>query len=160
LDPVSVRMARAALVWLAVGFLLGALMLSDAQLPGSWRLWFAPTHGHILFVGWFLQFAVGIAYWLLPRTRTEEYPLGYNERAGMTAMLVLNASLGLRVVFEPTMRMGYQTRVSDVILLVSAIGHVLAIGIIVVQLWGRIIPRRVLRDRSGSNNTKNAPRID
>jgi hypothetical protein len=54
MDPVSVRMVRAALGWLMLGVLLGALLLVDRQAPGSWRRWFSPTHGHILVVGWFL----------------------------------------------------------------------------------------------------------
>jgi hypothetical protein len=60
-------MLRAALTWLLVGVVIGAAMLTDRALPGQWRLWMAPSHAHMLFVGWFLQFAVGVAYWLLPR---------------------------------------------------------------------------------------------
>lgn len=154
MDPISVKMVRAALIWLAIGFLLGALMLSDATVPGDWRYWFAPTHGHILFVGWFLQFAVGIAYWLLPRQRTDDRPLGYNERAALLSLVTLNIALVLRVGAEPAMRIGYLTDISEIVLVVSAIGHVTAIGIIVVQLWGRIIPRPARRNRAASGRTE------
>jgi hypothetical protein len=135
------RSKPAALVWLMLGVLLGALLLVDRQAPGSWRRWFSPTHGHILVVGWFLQFAVGIAYWLLPRQRSEPAPLGYNERVAHVALVTLNIALALRVVAEPAARAGYQGGVTDAGLLVSALGHVVAVGIIVVQLWGRVIPR-------------------
>lgn len=140
-------MVRTALIWLAIGFLLGGLMLADATFPGDWRHWFGPTHGHILFVGWFLQFAVGVAYWLLPRQRTDDRPLGYSERAALLSFVVLNIGLGLRVIAEPAMRMGYLTGTGDPILLVSAAAHIAAIGIIVTQLWGRVVPR-VARRRS------------
>lgn len=151
MDPISVRMVRAALIWLSIGFLLGAAMLSDASIPGDWRFWFAPTHGHILFVGWFLQFAIGIAYWLLPRQRTDARPFGYNERIALSSFIVLNAGLILRVLAEPAPRVGYLTDLSDPVLVVSALAHVAAIGIIVSQLWGRIIPRPPRRNRAASN---------
>ncbi len=147
MDPVSVRMVRAALLWLALGVVLGGLMLADASVPGNWRAWYLPTHGHILFVGWFLQFAVGIAYWLLPRKRSDELPLGYNERVTFFSFLILNSGLLIRVIAEPGPRAGYMTSLVDELLLVSAITHVVAIGIVVVQLWSRVIPRPPRRNR-------------
>lgn len=145
MDPISVRMVRTALIWLGLGFTLGALMLADATVPGSWRHWFGPTHGHILFVGWFLQFAVGVAYWLLPRQRTDDRPFGYHERTALVGFAVLNTGLGLRVIAEPAMRMGYMLDTGDTVLVVSALAHVAAIGIIVAQMWGRAIPRAARR---------------
>jgi vacuolar-type H+-ATPase subunit I/STV1 len=156
MDPISVKMVRAALIWLAIGFIFGALMLSDASIPGSWRAWFAPTHGHVLFVGWFLQFAVGIAYWLLPRQRTDERPLGYQETAALLAFLILNVALVLRVVAEPAPRIGYLEMLYNEALVVSAVLHVVAIGIVVTQLWGRIIPRPVRRNRNKSESTSSS----
>jgi hypothetical protein len=150
MDPISVKMVRAALIWLAVGFTVGGLMLADASVPGNWRAWYAPTHGHVLFVGWFLQFAVGVAYWLLPRKRTDESPLGYNEHAAFLSFAILNTGLLVRVVTEPAPRIGYMTGLVDELLILSALAHVAAIGIIVFQLWSRVIPRPVRRSR-GSN---------
>ncbi|TVR71830.1 MAG: hypothetical protein EA415_10740 [Sphaerobacteraceae bacterium] len=138
-------MVRAALIWLAIGFTFGGLMLADASVPGNWRAWFAPTHGHVLFVGWFLQFAVGVAYWLLPRKRTDIAPLGYNERTAFLSFIFLNIGLVIRVVAEPAPRIGYMSSGIDEMLIVSAIAHVGAIGIVVVQLWGRVTPRPVRR---------------
>lgn len=59
-----------------------------------------------LFVGWFLQFAIGIAYWLLPRKRTAERPLGYHERGANLAFALLNSGLFTRVIAEPPGRVG------------------------------------------------------
>jgi hypothetical protein len=154
LDPISVNMVRAALVWLAIGFVVGALMLADASLAGNWRAWFAPTHGHVLFVGWFLQFAVGIAFWLLPRQRTDARPLGYNERVAFLSFVILNTGLVLRVIAEPAPRIGYMTGLVDEMLVVSALAHVVAIGIVVTQLWGRVIPRPVRRKRGQEGSTE------
>ena len=152
MDPLSVRMVRAALIWLAIGFVLGALMLVDGMIAGRWRLWFSPTHGHILFVGWFLQFAVGIAYWLLPRKRSDEKPLGYSDRWALVAFLSLNLGLAARVIVEPTERMGYTFVGTDAMLVLSAILQVTAIGIVVTQLWGRVIPRPPKRARTTETN--------
>lgn len=141
MDRVSVIMARVSLCWLLLGFALGALMLSDALVPGHWRAWFAPTHGHILFVGWFLQFAIGVGYWLLPRKRRPERPLGYSERATLLGVALLNAGLALRVIAEPAARMGHGGRWSDLTLAVSSLLQLAAIAILVSQLWGRITPK-------------------
>ena len=106
MDPLCSRMVRAALCWLVAGALVGGLMLLDGTLPGALVAWLAPSHAHMLFVGWFLQFVIGVAYWLLPRKRTPAQPLGYDERLGMLATLALNAGLLLRVAADPPGRCG------------------------------------------------------
>ena len=60
-------MIRAALLALLAGSALGALMLA---VPGRldvirWR----PLHAELLLVGWTVQLAFGVAYWILPRFR-------------------------------------------------------------------------------------------
>lgn len=142
MDPVSVRFARASLLWLTLGFALGALMLSDALAPGSWRAWFAPTHGHILFVGWFLQFAVGVAYWLLPRRRSTERPLGYHEGAAFLSFALLNSGLALRVVAEPVSRLGHGGVFPDYALVASSMLQLAAVFTMARQLWARVTPRQ------------------
>ncbi|RIK40590.1 MAG: hypothetical protein DCC58_13655 [Chloroflexi bacterium] len=150
MDPVSVRLARTALLWLVLGAALGGLMLSDALVPGAWKLWFSPTHGHILFVGWFLQFAVGVGYWLLPRKRMPECPLGYREDVALAAYALLNAGLALRVIAEPIQRSGNPSDLLDWSLAASSLLQFAAIVIFTVQLWRRIIPRRASRSLDAS----------
>ena len=142
MDRVSIYLVRAGLLWLVTGFSLGALMLSDALVPGDWRLWFAPTHGHILFVGWFLQFAVGVGYWLLPRKRTPEQPEGYRVSTAFLAFGMLNAGLLLRVIVEPLERTGRDATGLDITLAVSSVLQLAAIVIIATQIWKRILPRK------------------
>ena len=60
MDPLCSRMVRAALCWLVAGALVGGLMLLDGTLPGALVAWLAPSHAHMLFVGWFLQFVIGV----------------------------------------------------------------------------------------------------
>jgi hypothetical protein len=134
-------MLRASFVWLLAGAVVGAAMMVDDVLPGSWRAWMAPTHGHMLFVGWFVQFALGVAYWLLPRRRSPARPLGYDERLALIAVALLNAGLLLRVAVEPAHRSGHDGDRITALLGCSGALQVLAFAIFVVQLWPRVAPR-------------------
>ena len=146
-------MLRLALVWLMVGFVIGGLMLTDRKVPGDWRLWLAPGHGHMLFVGWFLQFAIGVAYWLLPRKRTPNQPIGYAERPAYLAAAALNIGLTLRVAGEAAERSGHASDLTFVILAIAAVLQILAAAIFVTQLWPRVAARPI---RSGTSSTKGA----
>jgi vacuolar-type H+-ATPase subunit I/STV1 len=143
MDPLSSVMLRAALTWLLAGFVIGAAMLTDRALPGQWRLWMAPSHAHMLFVGWFLQFAVGVAYWLLPRQRSTQRPLGYRERAAYLAVGALNLGLVLRIVAEPVERTGGESAVTLALLGASALLQLAAALVFVAQLWPRVGPRPI-----------------
>jgi hypothetical protein len=143
MDRLSAVMLRTALVWLLAGFAAGAAMLTDRALPGQWRLWLAPGHAHMLFVGWFLQFAIGVAYWLLPRRRTPEHPLGYRERLAFFAVLALNAGLLLRLAAEPAERTGNGNDLTLALLAISALSQVTAAVVFVAQLWPRVAARPI-----------------
>jgi hypothetical protein len=147
MDRLSSLAIRLSLVWLLLGAAVGGLMLTDRAAPGTWRLWAAPTHGHVLFVGWFLQFAIGVAYWLLPRRRSATRPLGYQERPGLVAIAALNLGLLLRVVAEPVERSGHATDWTLVILAGSAVLQLTAATTFVAQLWPRLGDRDHLRRR-------------
>ncbi len=59
---------RAALLYLALGVTFGALLLAHKGMPlhpSLWRL--LPAHIEFLLLGWTLQLAFGVAYWILPR---------------------------------------------------------------------------------------------
>jgi hypothetical protein len=59
---------RASLLYLAVGFTFGALLLVHKGIPlhpALWRL--LPPHFEFLLLGWTLQLALGVAFWILPR---------------------------------------------------------------------------------------------
>lgn len=65
---VSCWFIRSALLYLATGFTLGALLLSNKGFPyapGIWRL--LPLHIEFLLHGWLIQLAMGVAFWILPR---------------------------------------------------------------------------------------------
>jgi len=67
----SVLMIRAALVYLATGFLVGALLLIQRAAPlGSWLSRLVPVHIEYLLLGCIVQLALGVAFWILPRFRS------------------------------------------------------------------------------------------
>lgn len=138
MDRLSIVMVRCSLIWLLAGVVIGALMLVDRGIPGDWRLWMAPSHGHMLFVGWLVQFALGVAYWLMPRKRSTERPLGYRERWALLAAWALNVGLALRVLAEPLERTGHGNALTLALLGGSAALQVTAIAHFVGQLWPRI----------------------
>lgn len=64
----SVLLVRTALCWLAVGVTMGALLLSAKATPlpsEVFRLFHA--HSEAVLVGWMVQFAMGVAWWILPK---------------------------------------------------------------------------------------------
>jgi len=66
----SVWLVRSALCYLGIGALAGAVLLVNrgvflGERVGSLR----PIHVEFLLVGWTLQLALGVAFWILPRFR-------------------------------------------------------------------------------------------
>ena len=62
---------RAALIHLLIGFTLGSLLLWNKGVPLHpliWRL--LPAHMEFLLIGWTVQLAFGVAFWILPRFGT------------------------------------------------------------------------------------------
>jgi hypothetical protein len=56
------------LVPLALGVLIGGLLLANKALPfwpWLWRL--RAAYIQLLLLGWTVQFAFGVAFWILPR---------------------------------------------------------------------------------------------
>jgi len=152
MDRLTALMVRFSLGWLLAGFFIGGVMLVDRAVPGDWRAWLAPSHGHMLFVGWFFQFVIGIAFWLLPRRRQPDRPLGYNERLALLAAALLNVGLALRVIAEPLERTGRESSLTITLLFISAVLQVAAAVMFVIQLWPRTTILRV-RPRSRGSAT-------
>ena len=64
----SVWFVRTALLYLGAGFTLGALILFQKGVPYSSAVWqLLPMHYEFLLIGWTLQLAMGVAFWILPR---------------------------------------------------------------------------------------------
>lgn len=90
----SVWMVRLSLLHLTAGSGLGALLLASREMPrlgeiggGLWG--FRNVHLETLLIGWMVQLAMGVAYWILPRVD------GGRPRAGLAAAsaALLNAGV-------------------------------------------------------------------
>jgi hypothetical protein len=87
----SVWLIRAAMLNLYLGFGLATLLMAykafPAELPpqlGGWLL----AHVNLLLVGWMVQLAMGVSYWIFPRlafTNTERgrYPYALGAAIGL-----------------------------------------------------------------------------
>jgi hypothetical protein len=72
----SVWFIRSSLIYLALGFTFGALMLCNKAIPLHPLLWrLLPAHIEFLFLGWTMQLALGVAFWILPRFRASRGPM-------------------------------------------------------------------------------------
>jgi hypothetical protein len=91
----SVFFVRTALLYLALGFTLGAILLWNKGVPlhpAVWRL--LPAHIECLLMGWTVQLALGVAYWILPRWQSARGDV----RPAWTAFLLLNVGIWLVVI--------------------------------------------------------------
>lgn len=126
----TVWYVRSALTYLALGFTVGMLMLANKGVPyypGVWRL--LPTHMEFLLMGWTAQLAFGVAFWILPRFRTERG----NVRLAWAAWALLNAGV-LLVGVGPLLGFG---GVSTLLGRLAEAGAALAFAI---HAWPRIKP--------------------
>lgn len=125
----SVWFVRAALIYLATGFTFGALLLANKGVPFMPALWILlPIHMEFLLVGWLIQFAMGVAFWILPRY-SRGAPRG-NERLLWCAFVLFNTGvlLAAAVVFIPGLSLAGRGL------------EVLAVLFFVLGLWGRVKP--------------------
>lgn len=122
-----------ALIHLALGFTFGALILSNKGVPFYPLLWrLLPAHIEFLLVGWTLQLALGVAFWIMPRFW--EPPARGNETGAWAAFVLLN--LGVWAVSS--------AGVFALPPAVTFVGRVLEVGAAVafaVHIWPRVVPR-------------------
>lgn len=126
----SVWFVRTALVYLAIGFALGAVMLAAPGLRlGVSTARLLPAHIEFLLTGWMIQLALGVAFWILPRFRVGP-ERGREEIAWVSYALlnigVVTAAAGAIIGLPPV---------------VPSIGHAaqgLAAGAFALHAWPRV----------------------
>ena len=96
---------RAALIYLALGFTFGALILFHKGFPLHPAMWsLLPVHIEHVLAGWTLQLILGMAFWILPRFAKPPYR--GNERTAWAAFYLINTGIMALSVspFLPTLR--------------------------------------------------------
>jgi hypothetical protein len=126
----SAWFVRAALIYLALGFTLGMLLLANKGIPLSPYVWqLLPAHIEFLFIGWTVQLALGVAFWILPRWQTQRG----NVRPAWVAFLLLNMGIWC-VVLTPWLNLPAW------VLSFGRISEAAAAGAFAVHAWPRVKP--------------------
>ncbi len=128
----SVWPVRTSLIYLGLGFLIGALMLAQKGVPiDPLLLRMLPMHVELVLIGWTLQLGMGVAFWILPRfNRAPRYG---NQRYGWTAYVLLNIgvlSAGL----------GQWLDAPPIIPLLGRMAEALAVVFFALHAWPRVKP--------------------
>lgn len=128
----SVWFVRASLIYLAVGFFFGALILAQKGIPYYIPVWnLFPLHMEFLLVGWLGQLAMGIAFWIVPRFSSGS-PRGPVDLVWLSFIL-LNAGIliiALQSWFPGTV-------------LIGRIAETCAAILFIAGSWRRVKPQRV-----------------
>jgi cbb3-type cytochrome oxidase subunit 1 len=127
----SVWMIRAALLALTAGATLGALLLAAPGIVGLMR--WRPLHAELLLVGWTVQLAFGVAYWILPRYRRG--PERGHEALGWAAFALVNVGVLL-------VGLGRSAAGGEMWALAGRSAEGLAAAAFVAQAWPRVKPFR------------------
>jgi hypothetical protein len=144
----SQLMIRTALVWLAIGSAVGGLLLLNKGLPLLPWLWtLRMTHVYLLLVGWMVQFACGVAFWILPRL--DASGARGDERLAWLCYGALNAGVALAALHDP-LAVAFD-RASSVgamvlraLLVLAGLLYVLSVSAFIAHAWPRVIAFRTL----------------
>ena len=129
MPALTVYALRIALSYLGIGFTIGALMLGARGVSSSSQLLrLRPLHLELLLIGWTVQLAFGVAFWILPRRPG----LGRgNERLAWGSLLLLN--LGVL-----TVGMGGVLSESPGVLIAGRLAELLAGFAFAAHAWPRV----------------------
>ncbi|MEZ4585388.1 MAG: hypothetical protein R2909_03185 [Gemmatimonadales bacterium] len=123
MPTLSVWAVRAALLYLVAGALLGtAMLLAKAGFFPVGALRAIPVHQEVVLLGWMLQLALGVGYWILPRVE------GARPRAALAVLAVVSLNAGvIGVAIGGALGAGELTLAGRLLELVGAvafIGHI------------------------------------
>jgi hypothetical protein len=126
----SAWLIRAALLYLGTGFTAGMLMLWNKGVPlspGLWRL--LPLHIEFLLLGWTLQLAMGVAYWILPRF--------FQTRGNVPLAVAAGVLLNLGVL---AVGLGGWLGAPGAVILLGRLAELLAAAAFALHAWPRVKP--------------------
>lgn len=138
----SQLMIRTALIWLGVGYAVGGLVLGNKGVPLHPWLWtLRMAHVHMLLVGWMVQLACGVAFWIFPRL--DAGGNRGNERLVWVCYGALNGGVILASLRDPLSAFvaGEHLRALPV---AAGMLYVVAMAAFVAHAWPRIVPFRTL----------------
>lgn len=128
------------LIYLALTFVLGGVLLMLEALGRPAPDAFAVEHAHFGAVGWLVNMVIGIALWMLPLNRERfvatqgRYPTGIV----YACFILLNGGLALRLIAEPWYQLDGKPPIAAALLAVAAIAQPLSIALFVMVAWQRV----------------------
>ena len=135
---------RTALLWLAIGYAVGGLLLANKGYPLAAWLWsLRYTHVHMLLVGWTVQLAGGVAFWILPRldasgSRGDERLVGWFYAA-------LNGGVLLAALRDPLAALILRgSPIPRVMLVIAGLLYLAAAILFAAHAWPRVVAFRAL----------------
>jgi len=127
----SVWFIRASLIYLLLGFTLGALMLAQDGISYYPAIYEAlPAHMEFLLVGWLVQLAMGMAFWMFPRFGWELPDSRGNQALIWVSFSMLNAGIWA-ITLDLWLPFG---------LLIGRVLEIGAVSLFVFGLWRRVKP--------------------
>jgi hypothetical protein len=130
----SVYFVRASMIYMLLGFTFGGLLLANKGFMISPAIWMLlPIHIEFDLVGWLVQLAMGVAFWILPRF--SQGPIRGNEQLSWFAFLLINVGILLVAadgIFE-----------TQWMILLGRILEALALVLFALGNWKRIKPHGV-----------------
>lgn len=128
----SVWFVRASFIYLVLGLFFGALILMEKGFALYALIWnLLPFHMEFLLIGWLIQLAMGVAFWIIPRfsrgaSRGPEHLVWFSF-AFLNAGILLTATQ----LWFPSM------------LIIGRIAEVVAWILYIIGSWKRIKPHGV-----------------
>lgn len=139
----SQLMIRTALVWLGLGYTVGGLLLLNKGMPVLAWLWTLRfTHVHLLLIGWMVQVACGVAFWILPRL--DASGARGDERLVWICYVTLNSGVVLAALHDPIAAAIGETTAIDLMLAGAGALYIIAIIAFAAHAAPRIVSFRNL----------------
>lgn len=138
MPKLSVWMIRAALIYMGLGFLFGAMLLWNKGVPLApwvWRL--LNPHIELMVLGWTIQLVMGTAFFALPRFSNQANRYGA-ERLGWWSFALFNAGIS-------TTAAAYWFANTELIF-IGRVLALLAVILYVVMMWPRVKPLSIITE--------------
>jgi hypothetical protein len=127
----SVWFVRFSLIHLFLGFTFGGLILANKGIPFALWTWsLLPAHMEFLLLGWMVQLAMGVGYWILPRFKSD-LPRG-NVNLVWGALALLNTGI-VMVAIQPFINTTWLSSVGRILEASSAL-------LFIFSSWQRVKP--------------------
>lgn len=136
------RYLKTAVVFLAVGLVIGSWMIARRELAGAApNPYLVSAHTHALFVGFVMLMIMGVALWLFPRPAKEDerYSPGLAARAYWVTTIATGARVAGEIARAATIGRGAPLWLRLGIVL-AGIAQAVGIGMFFYTMWTRIRP--------------------